>query len=429
MIMKTLKFVDVGEGITEGHVRKWLVKDGENVKEDQSLVQIETDKAVVNLPAPISGNVKIVSPDNTTLHVGDVIAYVGELSEIMNPTAQPEATPTAAAQQAQPAAAAAEQQPQQQAQAQPQPQVSTQKKEVIATPAVRRMARELGIDIGTVVGTGPEGRILENDLKKPVTPAVAAQQAQKTVSPLPKFSELLEEQHGEEIERIPMSQTRKTIAKNMELSATIPRAAHMDLINATYLYGIVKKEKPNAEKLGVKLTFLPFIIKATVQALKENPRFNSSYDHDKQEVILKKYYNIGLAAEGPDGLKVIVIKAVDKKNILQIAKEIQDLAEKVKNQTISIDEMRDSTFTITNIGSLGGGFLSLPMINYPEVAILGVHLIRDAAMVDEGMVKIGKQLPFSIAFDHRVVDGAEAVLFGNALIKYLEDPEFLELLG
>jgi pyruvate dehydrogenase E2 component (dihydrolipoamide acetyltransferase) len=417
--MKVLKFVDVGEGITEGHVRKWLVKDGENVKEDQSLVQIETDKAVVNLPAPISGNVKIVAKDDSTLHLGDIIAYVGELSEIVNAQAQQQAAP-----QPKPATPAPQVAAAPQPQAQP-AQQAQQKKEVIATPAVRHLARQMGIDINNVIGTGPGGRILENDLKTAKAPIPTPVEK----STIPKFSEVLEEQHGEEVERMPMSQTRKAIARNMELSATIPRAAHMDLINATYLYGIVKKEKPNAEKFGVKLTFLPFIIKATVQALKENPRFNSSYDHDKQEIILKKYYNIGLAAEGPDGLKVIVIKNADKKNILQIAKEIQDLAAKVKDQTISLDEMRDSTFTITNIGSLGGGFLSLPMINYPEVAILGVHLIRDMPVVDEGMVKIGKVLPFSIAFDHRVVDGAEAVLFGNALIKYLEDPEFLELLG
>ncbi len=203
----------------------------------------------------------------------------------------------------------------------------------------------------------------------------------------------------------------------------------MDIINATSLFKMVAKEKPNAEKLGVKLTFLPFIIKATVAALKENPSTNSSYDHDKQEIIVKKYFNIGLAAEAPDGLKVVVIKNADKKSILDIAKEIAVLHDKIKNQKITIEEMRDSTFTITNIGSLGGGFLSVPIINSPNVGILGVHMIRDWPVVVDNKVEVGKILPFSLVFDHRVVDGFEAVTFGNALIKYLEDPDFLEMLG
>jgi pyruvate dehydrogenase E2 component (dihydrolipoamide acetyltransferase) len=203
----------------------------------------------------------------------------------------------------------------------------------------------------------------------------------------------------------------------------------MDLINANHIYDIVHSHKEAAAKMGIKLTFLPFIIKAVVEALKENPGFNSSYDHDSQEIIYKKYYNIGIAAEAPDGLKVAVIKDADKKSIMQIAKEIQELSQKVKDKSISLEEMRDSTFTITNIGSLGGGFLSVPMINYPEVAILGIHLIREMPVVEKGEIKVGKVLPFSLTFDHRVVDGAEAVLFGNAIIEYLEDPEFLQMLG
>ena len=183
------------------------------------------------------------------------------------------------------------------------------------------------------------------------------------------------------------------------------------------------------EDRGIKLTFLPFIIKATIEALRENPRFNSSYDHEKLEIILKKYFNIGLAAEGPDGLKVVVVKNADKKNISQIAGNIQDLSNKVKSQEVSLEDMSDSTFTITNIGSLGGGYLSVPMINYPEVAILGIHMIRDTPVVINNEIKIRKILTFSLSFDHRVVDGAEAVHFGNALKRYLEDPDFLELIG
>ncbi|MGC8538822.1 MAG: dihydrolipoamide acetyltransferase family protein, partial [Candidatus Micrarchaeia archaeon] len=414
--MKEVKFADVGEGITEGHIQKWLVVDGETVKSDQAIVQIETDKAVVNIPAPQGGTIKRVAKEDTDVKVGDTLAFIGtpeEINGVKNAGAgagvSQQAHEGQTAAPAQKAQAAVEQKP-------------TMEKEIIATPAVRKLARDLNIDISKVQGTGPGGRILENDIR-----AAAAKQLQP--KPTPKFSEVLEEQHSEEIERVPLSQTRKAIAKNMEASWTIPRASHMDLINATALWNMVQREKPKAEKLGVKLTVLPFIIKATIEALKENPHFNASYDHETQEIIVKKYYNIGLAAEAQDGLKVIVIKGADKKSIIEIASEIEALHKKILDQTISIDEMRDSTFTITNIGSLGGGYLSVPMINYPDVAILGIHLIRDMPVVDNGMIKVGKVLPFSLSFDHRVVDGAEAVKFGNALIKYLEDPDFLEMLG
>ena len=406
--MKEIRFVDVGEGITEGHIRKWLVKDGDTVKEDQPIVQVETDKAVVNVPSPIDGIVKIAAQENTTVHVGDMVAYIGEAQELAS--AKP------GAQMAQPAAAKAA------ALVAQQPKVATAK-EIIATPAVRKLAHDLNVDISKIAGTGPEGRILENDVRNAANQTVQTKQ-------VPKFSEVLEAQHDDKIERVPLSQTRKAIARNMEASWTIPRAVHMDLIDATVLFNLVQKEKPAILKtLNVKLTFLPFIIKAVVAALKENPNFNASYDHEKLEIIRKRYYNIGLAAEAPDGLKVVVIKDADTKGIIDIAKEIQLLHDKVTNMTITLEEMRDSSFTITNVGSLGGGYLSVPMINYPEAAILGINMIRDMPVVKDGQIVVGKVLPFDISFDHRVVDGAEAVKFGNAIIKYLQDASFLESLA
>ncbi len=417
--MNELKFVDIGEGITEGHVRKWMVKDSDNVAEDQTLVQVETDKAVVNLPAPISGVVKIVAKENSDLHIGDVIALIGTKEEIEGASTQlspSQSMPKAGAQEIMGAqkdnimheSLEHEQHP--------------NAHEILATPYVRKLARDLSVDLSKVHGTGPNGRIVENDIR-------SAGRGSAPAAPVKKFSEVLEDAHKQDIERIPLTSTRKAIAKNMEASWTIPRAVHMDLINATSLYGAVSKEKERAQsELNVKLTFLPFIIKAVLQALKENPNFNASYDHESLEIIRKNYYNIGIAAQAPDGLKVVVIKNADKKSIIDIAKELQELGEKVKNETISLDEMKDSTFTITNIGSLKGGFLSVPMINHPDVAILGIHMIRDMPVVVDNMVKVGKVLPFSISFDHRVIDGFEAVKFGNALIKYLEDTQFLEML-
>ncbi|MDE1865568.1 MAG: 2-oxo acid dehydrogenase subunit E2 [Candidatus Micrarchaeota archaeon] len=407
MIMKEIRFVDVGEGITEGHIKKWLVKDGDAVKEDQPLFQVETDKAVVNMPSPIDGIVRIFAKEDSTVKVGDTIAQVGTKEELSG--AQP---------------VQASQPPKQQA---PVPEehktVPILHEGVMATPFVRKLAHDLKVDITTVTGTGPGGRILENDVRS----HAQAESPQKKA--VPKFSETLEQQHQNDIERVPMSQTRKAIARNMEASLSIPSAVHMDLVDATALYNIVSGEKARVQAdTGTKLTFLPFIMKATVEALKENPNFNSSYDHETMEIILKKYYNIGLAAEAPDGLKVVVIKYVDKKSIITLAKELQNLADKVRNQTITLDEMRDNTFTITNIGSLGGGYLAVPIINHPDVAILGIGMIRDTPLVKDGVIKIGKQMPISLVFDHRVVDGAEAVKFGNAFKKYIEDPEFLEML-
>jgi pyruvate dehydrogenase E2 component (dihydrolipoamide acetyltransferase) len=404
--MKEIKFVDVGEGITEGHIRKWLVKDGDNVKEDQSVVQVETDKAVVNVPSPISGMLKINAPENTVVYVGDSIAYIGTPAELQAAPKPQHVQPKQEAVQ-QPAAKPAV----------PVQQPAASQAGSFATPAIRKLAHDLNVDLSKISGTGPGGRILESDVRG------AAHGTTPQPGPMPK------EQYGGEVVREPMSQLRKVIAKNMELSWTIPRAVHMDTLNATQLAMTVARGKPGAEKMGIKLTFLPFIIKAVIEALKENPHFNASYDRDAQQIIVKKYYNIGLAAEAPDGLKVMVIKDADKKSIMNIAKEIQEMHKKILDGTISLSEMRDSTFTITNIGSLGGGFLSVPMINYPEVAILGVHMIKDTPVIVDGMVKIGKVLPISLSFDHRVVDGAEAVLFCNAIIKYLENPDFLEMLG
>ena len=402
--MEELKFVDIGEGITEGHIVKWLVADGAEAKEDQPLVQIETDKAVVSIPSPISGKVSIVAKENTDVKVGDVLARIGSGS-VQQPQPKTGAVESVAAEKPKQEPAVKE------------AQVSS-KNEVLATPAVRHLATQMGIDLSAVVGTGPNGRILENDIK-----ALA-----NKGKPVPGYSEVKEEQHSGEVERMPMTQIRKAIAKNMELSWTIPRATHMDLIDATSISAILATEKPKAEKLGVKLTLLPFVIKAVAEALKENPRFNASYDRDRQEIILKKYYNIGIAAEGEDGLRVPVVKNADRKSVMELARELGSLGAKVRDKSISIGDMSDSTFTITNIGSLGGGFLSVPIINYPEVAILGIHLVRDMPVVKDGKIVVGKILPFSLVFDHRVVDGAEAVRFGNALKSYLEDPDFLEML-
>lgn len=433
--MKELKFVDVGEGITEGQIREWLVKDLETVREDQPVVKVETDKAIVDAPAPISGIIKINISSGSKVKVGETIAYIGTKEEIgatgkgvsapirsdtseekTGKTIGKEESASNAVENANPGNTKGENTVS---------GASSHPQQILATPSVRKLARELNIDLSKIRGTGPNGRITEEDLNLKTT-----QKSQSEASTQPKAvpPNNPSQNSSERIERVQMSMTRKTIAKNMELSWTIPRATHMEMINTTRLFSIVENSKADMQSKGIKLTFMPFIIKAIIEALKDSPGFNASYDKEKSEIIIKRYYNIGIAAEGPDGLKVVVIKDADKKPIIKIAEEIQELGQKVRDRTVSIDEMRDSTITLTNIGSLGGGYLAVPMINYPEVAIIGAMRMREMPAVEEGRVVVQRIMPMSVTFDHRVVDGADAVIFMNAIKKYLEDPDFLEML-
>lgn len=428
--MKEVKFVDIGEGITEGHLIKWLAADGSEVKEDQPLVQIETDKAVVNVPAPSSGIIKIVAKEAADVHINEILAYIGSKEELeaMQSNAKPNVQPSSMQAAEIQAKSAVQQSAEQKA------VMANQQIQVIATPFVRKLARDMNIDISKVHGTGQNGRILESDIRNSaISSSQQVTQAAAAEIPVPSSSfnrNAKQIENGEQIEEhIPLTQTRKAIARNMEESWKIPRAVHMDLIDATLLYDIVSREKNKfLTQFNAKLTFLPFIIKATVEALIENPRFNASYDATAQEMIIKKYYNIGIAAEASDGLKVIVLKNCDKKSIKQLAQEIQELHNKINDNTITMQEMKGNTFTITSIGSLGGGFLSVAMINPPDVAILAVHFIKDMPVAIDGKVEIRKVLPISITFDHRAVDGADAVKFGNAIKAYLEDPDFMEIL-
>ncbi len=411
--MKELKFVDVGEGITEGHVRKWLIADGAIVKEDQAIVKIETDKAIVDVPAPASGIVKINAQENTDVHIGDIIAYIGTADELSSLTG---AGPAIKLSQQKTSKAVEERQAQ--SPLLPAQAVTILRGEVLATPSVRKLARDLKVDITSVAGSGPSGRILENDVRNTIGSAQV---------PVAQRADTAGGHVSGQVDRIPLTQLRKAIARNMEESARIPRAVHIDIADADSLFDAVSTLRKEVEwKSGAKLTFIPFIIKAVVEALKEHPRFNSSYDGQTGEIVLKKYYNIGIAVDSPDGLRVVVIKDADKKDVVGLAIELQKLRKKIADGNIALEDLQGSTFTITNVGSLGG-YLSVPMINPPEVAILGTHTIKDTAVVKDGQIKIGKTLPMSLSFDHRVVDGADAARFLGSIIKRLQDPEFLRV--
>ena len=315
-----------------------------------------------------------------------------------------------------------------------QPEVKPQEKpaempgRVLAVPSTRRLARELGVDISKVKGTGPGGRITDEDVRKSTVTEAEAPQAPETRQPETAPVEIAPEIKALE-ERIPIKGIRKTIGERMVLSLfTAPHVVSMDEADVTELVKLREKEKKLAEEKGIKLTYLAFIVKAVTVALKQHPYLNASLDPKKNEIVLKRYYNIGIAVDTPEGLMVPVIKDADRKSIMELARVSEKLADEARTRKIKLPDLKGNTFTITNIGSIGGIF-STPIINPPDVAILGIHRIRDMPVVIDGEIKIRKILPIVLSFDHRVLDGAQAARFMNTLIEHLKDPDLLLLDG
>ena len=404
---KQFRFPDVGEGITEGEVVRWLVKEGDEVKADQALVEIETDKAVVEMPSPYSGTVlRLHHKEKEIVKVGEVLVTVGEKGEAVPAAGPAQAAPAAAARPGAPAAQA--------------PAAAAPPGEVLATPAVRKLARDLGVDLGAIGGSGPGGRITEEDVM-----AAKEKAAEKKVEikVKPKY-----DLYGN-LERIPLRGIRRATARHMRES--LDKAAHVthcDEADATKLAALRDSMRADAERKGLKLTYLPFIIKAVVEALKLHPTLNASLDDEEGEIVVKKYYNIGVAVDVPDGLIVPVVKMVDEKSALDLAGEIQGLAKAARERTLDLADLKGGTFSITNVGVIGG-FAATPIINYPEVAILATMKIEERAKIANGAVVVRKTLPLCLSFDHRVVDGAEAARFAKDLIRFLEEPEKLPLQG
>jgi pyruvate dehydrogenase E2 component (dihydrolipoamide acetyltransferase) len=405
---KPFRFPDVGEGITEGEIVRWLVKEGDPVGADETLAEIETDKAVVEMPSPFAGTVlKLHFKEKDIVKVGQVLVTIGEKGEAVPAEAQAPAgtAPARSAAGAAPAAGAAGR---------------AAAGEVLATPKVRALAKELGVEVGAVAGTGPAGRVTEEDVRAAKAGPAGAKPAVKVKAKYDLFGTL---------ERIPLRGVRRATAKKMRES--LDHAAHVthcDEADAGALDSLREKMKAEADAAGVKLTYLPFIVKALIEALKLHPTLNATLDEDEDEIVVKKYYNIGIAVDVPDGLIVPVVKMADQKSVLDIAAEIASLAKAAKDRTLDLADLRGGTFSITNVGVIGGD-AATPIINYPEVAILATMKIADRARVSGGAVVVRKTLPLCLSFDHRVVDGAEAARFTKDLIRFLEDPEKLPLAG
>jgi pyruvate dehydrogenase E2 component (dihydrolipoamide acetyltransferase) len=411
------KFPDIGEGLTEGEIVRWLVKEGDEIKEGQPLVEVETDKALAEIPSPKTGVIlKIMAKEKEIVKVGQVIVVIGEKGEALAaPPPRPKSVGVVGELEEAP-----EEAPAVAAKAEPiKPALVSE--QVLATPSVRALAKELGVDINNVQGTGPEGRVLEKDVRQ------FAESKAKPVKEVKKPTKVRKYDLYGYVERIPLRGVRRSIAKAMVKSKyTAPHVSAMDEADVTELWKIREKEKKVAESKGIKLTILPFIIKAIIAGLTEHPYLNATLDDENEEIILKKYFNIGLATDTPEGLMVPVVKNAKEKSIFELAQESAQLAEKARNRTIDLADLKGGTFTITNYGAVRGTY-GTPIINYPEVAILGIGRIQEMPVARDGKVVVRKILPLSLSFDHRVVDGAEAARFLSTVIARLEDPDLILL--
>ena len=411
------KFPDIGEGLTEGEIVRWLVKEGDEVKEGQPLVEVETDKALAEIPSPKTGVIlKILAKEKEIVKVGQVIVVFGEKGESL---AAPPSRPKSVG-----VVGELEEAPEEVPVAPARVQVAKPalvSGHALAAPAVRALAKELGVDIDQVKGTGSEGRVLEKDVRQAAEVKAKPTEEVKEVKKVKKY-----DLYGY-VDRIPLRGVRRSVAKAMVKSMyTAPHVTAMDEADVTELWKIREKEKKAAEKKKIKLTILPFIIKAVLAGLGEHPYLNASLDDENEEIILKKYFNIGLATDTPEGLMVPVVKNAKDKSILQLAQELTQLTEKARNRTIDLADLKGGTFTITNYGAVRGIF-GTPIINHPEVAILGIGRMKETPVARNGKIIVRKILPLTLSFDHRVVDGAEAARFLDTVISHLEDPDLILL--
>jgi pyruvate dehydrogenase E2 component (dihydrolipoamide acetyltransferase) len=397
-MLREFKFPDVGEGIAEAEIVRWLVKEGDSVTEDQDLLEVETDKALLTLNSPYTGTIKkIHGQEGEIIKVGDVLTTVdagGEETTVTEADKKDSGTVVGNLSD---------------------DEVVEVIHPVQAMPAVRALAKQMGINLASVKGTGPGGRITKEDVEN-----AATKTGQQTTGEA--------DAHGV-VEKVPLRGIRRTIAKRMaEASKRVAEVTIWEDADITELEQVRAKERSVAEEKGIRLTYLPFLIKAIIPALKAHPYFNASLDEAAEAIILKKYFNIGIAVDTSDGLIVFVIKDTDKKNILDLAREIATLADKARVRKIDLHELKGSTFTITNYGVVGASY-GTPIINHPEVAILGLGKIEDRAVVRDGQITIRKMMPLSLAFDHRVIDGVEAGRFLGVVIQHLEDPNLMLIEG
>ncbi|HVL65494.1 MAG TPA: dihydrolipoamide acetyltransferase family protein [Actinomycetota bacterium] len=406
--MPDFRLPDLGEGVTEGEIDRWLVKEGDVIDEDTPLVEIITDKATAEIPSPFAGTVvRIHHGEGEVVPVGNVLITIGDASEA---TQSDDLLDTAATEARVPSAPPPP--PPREEMAAPAEPVSTGNGKVKAMPPVRKLARDLGVDLTAISGSGPEGRILREDVEAAASAKAPTTRTQVAAEPRRAGT------------RIPMRGVRRMIAEKMlEAHRSIPPVTHVEECDVTALDDTrraLNERYPDRPKLS----YLPFIITATVKALRAFPELNSSLDDEAQEIVLHDHINIGFATDTPQGLVVPVIKDADQKTLHDLAGDLQRLAADAREGRIKADELRGGTFTITSPGKFAG-LMATPIIMAPQAAILGVHRAVERPWVVDGQIVIRKIMNISVTFDHRVMDGMSAARFNQEIVALLENPALL----
>ncbi|MDE2926963.1 MAG: dihydrolipoamide acetyltransferase family protein [Acidobacteriota bacterium] len=380
---------DIGEGIVEGEVVRWLVRIGDEIEEDQPMVEVMTDKATVEIPSPVKGRVvEQGGNEGDVVQVGSVLVVIetGKEEAESQPVHTKSHTPTR------------------------RPPIRRRRKtaRILATPAIRRLAKQMKIDLEGVKGTGPGGRITREDLTRAQAPAPVSPAVPTAAGPT---------------ERIPYRGIRRRIGDHMlQASNHAPHFTYVEEVDVTELVRMRQRAQGSEEFQGVRLTFLPYILKALAHELKRHPDLNARLDLDAGEIELRKYYNIGVATQTEEGLMVPVIRNVDRKSLPELAREISRISQLAREGNLKLEHLQGSTFTVTSLGALGG-IVATPIVNYPEVAILGVHKIAPRPVVRSGRIVIREIMHLSLSQDHRVVDGAVGARFLQDVIARLESPE------
>ena len=420
------KLPDIGEGIAEGEIVKWFVKVGDTINEDDTLLEVQNDKSVEEIPSPVTGIVKnILVPEGTVANVGDVLVEINAPGHNATSSSVKSVVPASEKVETSSSSVVVE--------------ASYPDKRVLAMPSVRQFAREKDVDISQVTATGKGGRVTKEDIENFISGGSAPVKSEesapvKEIAPAEKVetkpAQAFKSNLSDLEERVALTPTRKAIAKAMVNSKqTAPHVTLHDEVEVSKLWDNRKRFKEVAAANGTKLTFLPYVVKALTATVKKFPILNASIDDAKQEIVYKNYYNIGIATDTDHGLYVPNVKDADRKGMFAIADEINEKAKLAHDGKLSADDMRNGTITISNIGSVGGGWFT-PVINYPEVAILGVGTIAQQPIVNgEGEIVVGRVMKISLSFDHRIVDGATAQQAMNNIKRLLADPELLMMEG
>lgn len=418
MALFEFKLPDLGEGVMEGELVKWHVKEGDSVKEDQTIAEVMTDKATVTVPSPRAGRVvKTHGKEGEMAKVHQLLITL-DVEGAAPAQAEGHGAHGGSAAAAAPAAAS---------------NGAGASSKVLATPLTRRMAREHGLNLAEIAGSGPQGRVTKADVvaalegrtaSNVVSQAPAAQARPSAPAPAAPVAS------GRGDERVPLRGLRKKIAEKMVRSKfTMPHFAFVEEVDGSDLVALRKRLNSQLKSAGedIKLTFLPFIVKAVIAALKKYPHLNANFDETTQELVVRGEYNIGIAAQTPDGLTVAVVRNADRLTLRELAQEISRLGAAARERKLKMEELTGGTFTITSLGQSGGLFAT-PIINHPEVGILGVHKLRKRPVVDKNdQIVVREMMNLSLSCDHRVIDGAVAAEFVYEVIKYLEQPDMLFL--